>query len=469
MLRAITATATSRTDFDAAATDQSVRLSELLGALSHALDLTEGQPVGHCVRSCWIGTHIGREMGLQEYELWDLYYTILLKDLGCSSNAARICELYLTDDLTFKHDFKTVSDRLPQVLGFVFSHTGLKAGLAERFRAILNIMQNGGEIARELIETRCQRGAEIARRMRFPEAVCAGILSLDEHWNGQGKPNRLAGAAIPLYARIALLSQVVDVFHCSAGRAAAMTEIRSRIGSWFDPELVACFERVAQDDGFWATLASDTIEDSVFALEPAHREVVIDEDYLDDIARAFAQVVDTKSPFTAGHSERVAVYADMIAEQMGLAPAHRRWLRRAALLHDIGKLGVSNAILDKNGKLDEIEWQSMRNHSALSETILSRVKAFHDMARIGGSHHERLDGKGYPRGLSGDEIALETRIISVADVFDALTADRPYRAAMPIPKALGIMRADIGSSFDPACFAALERALDLVDGLAEAV
>ena len=113
-----------------------VHLSELLGALSHALDLTEGQPPGHCVRATWIAMHVGQQMGLPQLQLWELYYTTMLKDLGCSSNAARICELYLSDDLGFKRDFKTLSDSLPKVLGFVFSHTGLKAGLAERFKAI---------------------------------------------------------------------------------------------------------------------------------------------------------------------------------------------------------------------------------------------------------------------------------------------------------------------------------------------
>jgi hypothetical protein len=140
---------------------RTVQLSEILGALSHALDLTEGQPVGHCVRATWIGFHIGRKMGLPDLQLWELYLTVMLKDLGCSSNAARICELYLSDDLSFKRDFKTVSDSLPKVLGFVFAHTGLKAGLAERFRAVLNILQNGGEIVDDLIQTRCQRGAQI--------------------------------------------------------------------------------------------------------------------------------------------------------------------------------------------------------------------------------------------------------------------------------------------------------------------
>ncbi|XYD06906.1 HD-GYP domain-containing protein [Methylobacterium sp. NMS12] len=440
-----------------------IQLSEILGALSHALDLTEGQPVGHCVRATWIGFHVGRQMGLPDLQLWELYHTVMLKDLGCSSNAARICELYLSDDLSFKRDFKTVSDSLPKVLSFVFSHTGLKAGLTERFRAVLNILQNGGAIVDDLIQTRCQRGAEIARQLRFPASVCEAIHALDEHWNGSGRPNRLAGPAIPLYARVALLAQVVDVFHTAAGPAAAIAEVRSRSGTWFDPQVVACFETVAAEPGFWEVLGSDAVEAAVFALSPGS-PMVVDDDYLDDIARAFAQIIDAKSPFTSGHSERVAVYADMIAAELGYTSERRRWLKRAALLHDVGKLGVSNAILDKNGKLDEAEWQDMRNHASLSETILTRVAVFHEMASIGGGHHERLDGKGYPRGLRGDAITQETRIVSVADVFDALTADRPYRAAMSLEKALGIMRADLGTAFDPTCFAALEQALAAIEG-----
>ncbi|MDB5644854.1 HD-GYP domain-containing protein [Methylobacterium sp.] len=441
-----------------------IKLSELLGALSHALDLTEGQPIGHCVRATWIGMHVGRQMGLPEAQLWELYYTVMLKDLGCSSNAARICELYLSDDLNFKRDFKTVSDSLPKVLGFVFAHTGLKSGLAERFKAVLNILQNGGEIADDLIQTRCQRGAEIAAQLRFPPAVCGAIHALDEHWNGKGRPDRRAGAAIPIYARIALLAQVADVFHAGAGREAALAEVRSRSGTWFDPHAVACFERAAAMPGFWEMLGSDAIAEAVAALEPVQRVVVVDEDYLDDIARAFAKVIDAKSPFTSGHSERVAVYADLIAAELGFTPERRRWLRRAALLHDVGKLGVSNSILDKNGKLDEAEWRDMRHHAVLSEGILTRVAAFREMARIGGAHHERLDGKGYPRGLDAEAIEPETRIVSVADVFDALTADRPYRKAMPVPKALDIMRGDLGTAFDPTCFAALEQAIAALDG-----
>jgi putative nucleotidyltransferase with HDIG domain len=438
---------------------QRLRLSELLGALSYALDMTEGQPAGHCIRCCWIGMQIGAELGLDAPTLRDLYYTLLLKDLGCSSNAARICQLYLTDDLTFKRDFKFVGESLPQAVQFVLDHTGLRAGLAERFRTILNIFQNGGEIARELIETRCQRGAQIATQMRFSPTVAAGIQNLDEHWDGGGKPLGLKGTEIPLEARIALMAQVIDVFRTGVGPDAARTEVRKRAGSWFDPALVQCFEAVAARTDFWTTLESPQLDQVVLGLEPAQDSVTLDDDYLDDIAAAFGQIVDAKSPYTSGHSSRVALYTDLIAESLGLTDARRRWLRRGALLHDLGKLGVSNAILDKPGKLDDSEWAAMRNHAALTAAILSRIEVFSELARVSAAHHERLDGRGYPLGLNEAQISLETRIITTADIFDAITADRPYRKAIPVDRTLEIMSGDVGVAIDARCLDALKAAI----------
>lgn len=433
----------------------SMELSQLMAALSHALDMTEGQPKGHCVRSCWIGMHIGKAIGMDERSQWELYYTLLLKDLGCSSNAARICELYLADDLAFKQDFKLVGDGLPQALRFVFTHTGVGAGLSARLKSTWRILSQGPEIARELIATRCQRGSNIARQLRFPEGVAEGIAGLDEHWNGGGKPTGLGGEAIPLASRIALLAQVIDVFHTAAGPVAALAEARARSGTWFDPTLVGALEEVAGDPSFWQTLGSPAVEVAVLALEPGRQRVPIDDDFLDDIASAFGQIVDAKSPYTSGHSARVADLVDRIAASLGMVPARRRWLKRGALLHDVGKLGVSNSVLDKPDKLDAGEWEAVRRHALYTEQILSRIAPFEELARVAGAHHERLDGGGYPRGLSGDSISLETRIITAADIFDAISAERPYRGATPVDRTLAIMAETVGTAIDPLCYEAL--------------
>jgi len=444
-----------------------VHLSEVVGALSYALDITEGQPVGHSLRCCWIGMHIGTRLGLPEHELSDLYYTLLLKDIGCSSNAARICKLYLADDLNFKGAYKVVDTKLPEILRFLLANTARKSGLVERLQTMINIARNGGEIARELIETRCQRGAEIALSMRFSQAVADGILDLDEHWDGTGQPLGRQGEDISLFARIALLSQVVDVFFMRGGTAAAVAEITSRAGRWFDPKLTAIVADLAHNPSFWETLRANDLPERVATLEPRTLMRQVDEDYLDDIAAGFAKVVDAKSPFTAGHSDRVSLFADLIAEELGYSLERRRWLKRAALLHDIGKLGVSNSVLDKNGKPDDEEWAQIRQHPELGRVILSKISAFRDMARIAGDHHERLDGRGYPHGLRDETIDRDTRIVTVADIFDALTADRPYRKAMPVHLAFEIMEKDLGTAIDPEIYAALRRGFARLEHVAE--
>ena len=342
---------------------------------------------------------------------------------------------------------------------FVLSHAGAGKSLHERISRIMALVQHGNEFATELIVTRCERGADIARQLGFSEEVAAGVRSLDEHWNGKGKPAHLQGDAIPLNARIALLSQVIEVFHSAGGSQLALNEVRERSGTWFDPEVVAAFECVAQQPDFWEGLTAAELQEKVSGLEPQSQVIRIDEDRLDTIAEAFANVVDAKSPYTYGHSNRVANYADAVAQALQVPLERRRWLRRGALLHDIGKLGVSNGVLDKPGKLDADEWEQVKAHARYSEEILSRLGIFSELAFVAAAHHERLDGKGYPRGLSAEQIPLETRIITVADIFDAITAERPYRGAIPIPESLAIMEKERGLAIDGDCLDALKRCL----------
>lgn len=202
----------------------------------------------------------------------------------------------------------------------------------------------------------------------------------------------------------------------------------------------------------------------MLALEPGQHALALDEDRLDEdrldeIAAAFGRIVDAKSPYTAGHSARVALHTDLIAEQLGLPAARRRWLRRAALLHDLGKLGVSNAVLDKPGTLDRDEWDAVRLHALYTERILARIDAFDELAHVAGAHHERLDGMGYPYGLHAADIALETRIITTADVFDAISAERAYRPALTVPQTLETMGRMVGGALDPRCYEALRAAV----------
>jgi HD-GYP domain-containing protein (c-di-GMP phosphodiesterase class II) len=436
--------------------DDALTRASLVGAFTYALDLTEGQPAGHSLRACYIASRLAQQLCVTGDAFASVYYTALLKDLGCSSNAARIHELYATDDLELKRDYKTIATGLSATLRFVVSKTGAGAPLHRRVAAIANILRNGDSIAQEMIVTRCTRGADIARELRFSDAVASGIYRLDEHWDGSGRPEGLVGADIPLPARLALLAQVADVFLQHGGPGAAALEVSRRAGSWFDPGLVQAFVALADNPAFWADLASPLLETITVAMAP-DEACEVDEAFLDSVTTAFGQVIDAKSPFTGGHSQRVADLAEALGARFDMLPARLRQLRRAAALHDVGKLGVSCAILEKPGKLDAGEWDRMREHAAHTREILSRIGPLADLAGIAAAHHERLDGKGYPLGLDQRAIGRETRIITVCDFYDALTADRPYRAALPGGEALAIIEAEVGKAVDGECFAALRQ------------
>lgn len=423
-------------------------LSEVLGSLSHALDLTEGQDPGHCVRCCFIGTWIGEKLGLSSGAAADLYYTLLLKDLGCSSNAARICQLYLTDDHSFKKGFKTVDGSTKQAIAFVLRHTATNESFIKRAKTVSDVLRNADELVKDVFETRCQTGADIARQMRFSDAVADSIAGLDEHWDGGGQPYRLKGDQIPLFSRIALLAQVMEVFSRSAGPDAALREVEWRSGTWFDPEIVRAALSCGRDPKFWEALMAEDIERRVFAMEPAQYALSLDDGLLDEIVKGYARVIDAKSPFTYGHSERVAHYTGLITEELSLGETTRRWMWRTAMMHDIGKLGVSNQILDKSGKLTDEEFESIKRHPILTESILHQVRPFRPMAWIAATHHERLDGRGYPHGLSADALTREMRVLTVADIFEALSADRPYRSALPLAEVRDIMGKMVGTAVD---------------------
>ena len=417
-----------------------IRLSEVLAALSRALDLTEGQALGHSVRTCMIGMRLADEIGLDEATRTALYYGLLLKDAGCSSNAARMSAMFGADDRFVKPRMKLVDwhDRVRLAVRTAFT-VGQGQSIGQRISYFLGIARTPN-MTREIMQIRCDRGAEIALGLGFPEATANTIRSLDEHWNGEGYPKGLRGEAIPLLARIANLAQVVDVFLREQGLVAAMRVARQRSGKWFDPLLVKRLTSWERDHSWWKQLDDPELAQRVIGIEPSLDPRRLAEDDLDMVARSFADIIDAKSPYTFRHSANVADFAAGIGEQLGFDADALRRLRRAGLLHDIGKLGVSNRILDKPGKLTAEERIEVERHPIFTWEILLRVPAFADFAWTAALHHEKLDGSGYPWKIDGRGLDMPARVLAVADMYEALVADRPYRAGMAPTDALGILR-----------------------------
>lgn len=432
-----------------------IALSEVLSALSYALDLTDGQPAGHTIRSCLVGMRLGHEVGLGAAEKSALYYALLLKDAGCSSNAARLCELYGADDRVVKPRIRMLDlERPKEVAWGVVRLVAPGRPLLERLRRAGSLVR-GGSVTGELVKLRCERGADIARRLGFPEETSLAIRHLDEHWSGRGHPDSLAGRDIPLLARIVAIAQAVEVFHHRDGPRGAIRMVQRRAGRSFDPDLAAVVAGWRRDYYFWDRLTHSDLAAEVVREEPASMARSVSDEGLDTIARAFGEIIDAKSPYTLTHSQNVASLSLAIARELRLDQYAERRVYRAALLHDIGKLGVSNAILDKPGVLDPRERGVVERHPFYTWEILSRVPAFRDFAWPAALHHERLDGSGYPWRLSGNRIDITARILGVADVYEALSADRPYRPGMSWEESSHILWKGRASWFDPAVLDAL--------------
>jgi putative nucleotidyltransferase with HDIG domain len=431
-----------------------ISLSEVLSALSCALDLTEGAPAGHTMRTCLIGMRLAETLGLDTGQRSALYYALLLKDAGCSSNAGRMAALFGADDHLVKPRMKRVDWHARARLALETARAVAPGqSLLRRARQFLVIARTA-DATRELIEIRCDRGASIALQLGFPPETAEAIRSLDEHWCGRGYARGLAAEAIPLLARIANLSQTVEAFHDRGGVDAAHRVVRQRSGHWFDPTLARIVLDWSKDDPWWALLRGD-VAGAVVAAEPSDRAIEVDDEGLDGVARAFADIIDAKSPFTFRHSTRVAEVARLVAQRCGLDATEQRRIYRAGLLHDIGKLGVSNRILDKNGPLTDEERERVEQHPRFTLDILERVSAFRSFARIAALHHEKLDGSGYPFGYSAEDLDLPERILAVCDVYDALSSDRPYRSGMVEPVITSIMERDRGTRLDPLALDAL--------------
>lgn len=431
-------------------------LSDVLSGLSHALDITEGHPAGHAERSCLLGMRIAERAGLPQEQRAALYYALLLKDAGCSVNAAPIAELYGNDDAYVKATRRQRNHRDVKTSALhTLRHVAPGADLRTKIGRIRALVASGATGAAALTGLRCERGATIALGIGLDQATADAIRSLDEHWDGGGYPSGLEGEAIPIAARIMCLAQTLELFWLTGGPSEACEMLRERSGQWFDPALADVVLAAEHEPAFWEGLDQPQVR----TVEPREATVLADEARLDAVADAFGQIVDAKSPYTASHSHGVAQLAALIGLELGLGEARADFLYRAGQLHDIGKLGISNTILDKPAKLDADEWAKMRRHPQTGHDVLARVPQFATMARLALTHHERLDGSGYPHGIVADMLDLDDRILAVADVGEALSADRPYRESLPTAKVLAIMTEDRGTKLDPACLDALEAVL----------
>ena len=416
-----------------------VRLAELVGALSLGVDLGFGQPMEHVLRQCLIALRLAERVGLDEEARAVVYYTALLVNVGCHSDAHEQAK-WFGDDIALKAAKYDHPLRGPRSAAAAMRMLGAGNPPLHRFRVGLEFALAGHRELDDMIANHALMARRLAEQLGLPDAVLEALAAAYEQWDGRGWPGEVKGEDIPLASRLAQLAEYVEVAHRVGGVEAVKELLRERSGRQFDPGLAELMS--AECDVLLSDLDSISTWHAVIDAEPA-LAVVLSGERFDAALEAIASFVDLKSPYTLGHARAVADLAAHAAQRTGLSDAHARTLRRAGLVHDLGRLGISNAILDKAGALGAGEWERVRLHPHLTERMLHQSDALAPLGAIAVQHRERLDGSGYPRGLSGVAISRPARILGAADAYQAMREPRPYRPARPAHDAAAELRAEV--------------------------
>jgi HD-GYP domain-containing protein (c-di-GMP phosphodiesterase class II)/DNA-binding CsgD family transcriptional regulator len=413
------------------------RLAELMASLSLATDLGMGQPMEHALRTCVVAMRIGALAGLRQAELSEVYYVALLRFLGCTANAHDMTELAGGDEIGLRVAMAaTLGDSRSAFMRSVLSSLATGQPPSRRARVMATFLGTGPDRMRRGVAAHCEVAENFAGRIGLAEGVRSGLRHAFERWDGRGVPNGITGDDIPLAARIVFLARDAEVLRSLMGTAAAIEMVAHRRDAGaYDPSLVNQFVPAAAD--ILAEVAQGSAWELALQAEPQPRPSVPDSG-VDAVLEAFADFVDLKSPYTVGHSRGVAQLAAAAGDE-----ASRTVLRRAGLVHDLGRMSVSNAIWEKTGPLGKSEWEQVRLHPYYTERILAASPSLAALATIAGMHHERLDGSGYHRGIDAAAMPWPARILAAADTVQAKTQPRPHRPALDQTQLADHLRAEV--------------------------
>ena len=406
-----------------------VRSGELFAALSLALDLGTGEPLEHALRTCLIGLELADRLSLPDYERRDVYHLALLHSIGCTADSPEAAASY-GDDIRLRFEAAPAdTGRQPEVVKFIWRASGRNV---RRFTAVLAA---GPKAAADGLRAHCEVGERLAGMLSLGASVQDALWFTFERFDGKGFPRGIGGEEIPHAARVVHVARDLHVIAARSGFEAAEAAVAERSGGSYDPTVAA----VAP--GAFASLPSGSVWDAV--AQAPEGGAPLSGDDLDRACRATAYFADLKSTHTLEHSTGVAELAEAAGWRLGLDEEDVVSLRRAALLHDLGRAGVSTGIWDRPGSLTDSEWERVRLHPYYTERALSRASGLGPLVAIAAGHHERLDGSGYPGGATAAALSMPARVLAAADAFHAMGETRVHRAALPPEAAAEQLEADV--------------------------
>jgi HD-GYP domain-containing protein (c-di-GMP phosphodiesterase class II) len=431
-----------------------VRLAELVATLSLVADLGLGQPMEHVLRQARIALRLADAAGLSDADRAATYYVALLAWVGCAADTSELARMFGDETEmyagTYEHDMAGLSGAL-----FFGSHLGVGRGPVERVGMVGAFAASGGRRVKNVMRSHCTIAAQLAVRLGLGDDVRRPLLQAFERWDGRGVPGVVSGDQLSPAIQVVQLADTVETVHRLRGVQGALDITTARRGKHYDPELVHCFH--ARHQAIFDGLDDNASWDAVIADDPGLGRTLDDTDRssasasaddgasggLEAALEAFADFADLKSPDRLGHSRGVAALADRAARQLGLPATEMTLVRRSALVHDLGMIGVPSRVWDETRPWSESQRERARTHPYLTERMLARAWTLAELGRCAALHHERLDGSGYPRGLAGDALPLPARLLAAADVYHALGEPRPHRSAVDASAAEAVCLAEV--------------------------
>lgn len=381
------------------------KFKDIIKALALVIDLAEGYDAQHGYNVALSAVQLGKFIGLSVQSLRNLFYAGLLHDVGEVGFPKE------TDDIDY-FDW--------QFHPYIRQHP----------------------IIGEAIVSQLPTLKESSKIIRWHH----------ESWDGKGYPDGLKGDNIPVEAQILGLCDMFDiansVYH-------DMDDLRQKLGpilkGRFSPDLLEAFRKMLNETELWVAKNFDNAAWQDLGIDSVDLAMLMDVnvDYFNLTLKTFAHVIDAKHEYTKGHSLRVGALARRIAELMNFPQEEAARIERAGFLHDAGKVGIPRCILDKPGPLSDIEYGRIKAHPGMSAALIKTVQCLSDHAGLARHHHERFDGRGYPDGLKGEQIPIGSRILAVADTYDAMTSDRAYRKGLPDKVAREEIIRYSGAMYDP--------------------
>lgn len=413
-----------------------VRLSELVATLSLISDLGMGRPTERVLRQTVIAMRLASALGVNEQVRAATYYTSLLTWVGCATDTSDLVRLFGEETELYDDTHDDDLDRLTMAV-FVVRRLGRGSSPFRRIGMVGRFLATAGRSVQQVMMSHCQATGELADQLGLGSEVQGPLLQAFERWDGKGVPGSVSGTDLATTIRIVQLSDAVEFFQETGGLEAAFEVAQKRRGTQFDPDLVDCFCQHANEilDGIDEIAAWE----EVIGLDPTLGQPLTGE-RLDRALVALGDFADLKSPFFVGHSRGVASLVRDTAGLLGLGTDEAEMLRRAALVHDVGIIGVSSAVWGHPQRWTTAQQERARTHPYLTERMLARIPELAVVGHCASMHHERLDGSGYPHGLRSDAIPMTARILAAADVYHALREPRPHRPANSADAAADVMR-----------------------------